>query len=36
MKHTPSTHTDFVIDPDFATTPQAVFQAWADPQAKRQ
>lgn len=35
MKHTPSTHTDFVIERQFAATPEAVFQAWADPQAKR-
>lgn len=35
MKHTPSTHTDFVIERDFAATPQAVFQAWAAPRAKR-
>ena len=35
MKHTPSTHTDFVIEREFAVAPDAVFQAWADPQAKR-
>jgi len=35
MTHTPSTHTDFVIEREFAATPAAVFQAWADPQAKR-
>jgi uncharacterized protein YndB with AHSA1/START domain len=35
MKHTPSTHTDFVIEREFAATPQAVFRAWADPEAKR-
>lgn len=35
MKHTPSTHTDFVIEREFAATPEAVFQAWADPVAKR-
>lgn len=35
MKHTPSTHTNFVIERAFAATPQAVFQAWADPRAKR-
>ncbi len=35
MKQTPSTHTDFVIDREFAATPEAVFQAWADPQAKQ-
>lgn len=34
MKHTPSTHTDFVIEREFAATPAAVFQAWANPQAK--
>jgi uncharacterized protein YndB with AHSA1/START domain len=35
MKHTPSTHTDFVIEREFDAPPEAVFQAWADPQAKR-
>jgi uncharacterized protein YndB with AHSA1/START domain len=30
-----STHTDFVIQREFAATPQAVYQAWADPEAKR-
>ena len=35
MKHTPSTHTDFVIGRELAATPEAVFQAWADPQAMR-
>jgi uncharacterized protein YndB with AHSA1/START domain len=35
MKHIPSTHTDFVIEREFAAIPEAVFQAWADPQAKR-
>lgn len=35
MKHIPSTHTDFVIERDFEATPAAVFQAWADPEAKR-
>jgi len=35
MKHIPSTHTDFVIERTFAATPEAVFQAWADPQARR-
>jgi uncharacterized protein YndB with AHSA1/START domain len=35
MTHTPSTHTDFVIEREFAATPAAVFQAWADPQVKR-
>jgi len=34
-KHIPSTHTDFVIEREFAATPEAVFQAWADPEAKR-
>ena len=33
--HPPSTHTDFVIDREFAAPPEAVFQAWADPEAKR-
>ena len=31
MKHIPSTHTDFVIEREFAATPESVFQAWADP-----
>jgi uncharacterized protein YndB with AHSA1/START domain len=35
MKPTPSTHTDFVIEREFDAPPEAVFQAWADPQAKR-
>lgn len=35
MKPTPSKHTDFVIEREFAAPPEAVFQAWADPQAKR-
>lgn len=35
MKPIPSTHTDFVIEREFAAAPEAVFQAWADPQAKR-
>lgn len=35
MKHLPTTHTDFVIEREFAATPEAVFQAWADPDAKR-
>jgi uncharacterized protein YndB with AHSA1/START domain len=35
MKHMPSTHADFVIEREFAATPEAVFQAWADPEAKR-
>jgi uncharacterized protein YndB with AHSA1/START domain len=30
-----STHTDFVVEREFTATPEAVFQAWADPQAKR-
>ena len=34
-QHTPSAHTDFVIDREFAAPPEAVFQAWADPEAKR-
>lgn len=32
---TPATHTDFVIEREFAAAPAAVFQAWADPQAKQ-
>lgn len=35
MNPMPSKHTDFVIEREFAATPTAVFQAWADPQAKR-
>lgn len=35
MKLPPSTHTDFVIERRFAAAPDAVFQAWADPQARR-
>lgn len=35
MKHIASTHTDFVIEREFNATPEAVFMAWADPQAKR-
>lgn len=35
MKHTPSTHTDFVIEREFAAAPEVVFQAWADPEANR-
>ncbi|OYT90987.1 MAG: ATPase [Burkholderiales bacterium PBB3] len=34
-KHTPSTHTDFVITREFPAEPDAVFQAWADPEVKR-
>ena len=35
MKHSPATQTDFVIEREFVATPEAVFQAWADPAAKR-
>lgn len=35
MKHIPSTHTDFVIEREFDAAPEAVFFAWADPEAKR-
>jgi uncharacterized protein YndB with AHSA1/START domain len=35
MKHIQSTHTEFVIEREFDATPEAVFMAWADPQAKR-
>jgi uncharacterized protein YndB with AHSA1/START domain len=35
MKHSASTHTDFVIEREFSAPPEAVFQAWADPQARR-
>lgn len=35
MKHIPSTQTDFVIEREFDAAPEAVFHAWADPQAKR-
>lgn len=30
-----STHTDFVIERNYAAAPEAVFRAWADPAAKR-
>ncbi|HEX2083891.1 MAG TPA: SRPBCC family protein [Xanthomonadaceae bacterium] len=36
MKHVPSAHTDFVIEREFEAAPEAVFQAWADPEIKRQ
>jgi len=36
MKHIPAATTDFVIEREFDATPQAVFHAWADPQAKQQ
>jgi uncharacterized protein YndB with AHSA1/START domain len=36
MKHVPSAHTDFAIEREFDAAPKAVFQAWADPEAKRQ
>lgn len=35
MKHIPSTHTDFVIEREFVAAPEAVFEAWADPEARR-
>jgi uncharacterized protein YndB with AHSA1/START domain len=35
MTHIPSTHTDLVIEREFDATPEAVFMAWADPQARR-
>ena len=35
MTQQPSTHTDFVIEREFAAAPEEVFQAWADPEAKR-
>ncbi len=35
MKNIPSTHADFVIVREFDATPEAVFMAWADPQAKQ-
>ena len=35
MTHVPSTHSDFVIERAFSATPDAVFQAWSDPEAKR-
>jgi len=35
MKHVPSTQTDFVIEREFSATPEEVFEAWADPDAKR-
>ncbi len=34
--HIPSSHTDFVIERDFAAPPEAVYRAWTDPEAKRQ
>ena len=36
MAVTPATHTSFVIERVFAAPPADVFQAWADPEAKRQ
>jgi len=33
--HIPSTHTQFVIEREFDAAPGAVFDAWADPAAKR-
>lgn len=35
MKSVPAAHTDFVIERTFDALPEAVFQAWADPEAKR-
>lgn len=35
MKHAAATHTDFVIEREFAAPPKAVFRAWADPEVKR-
>ena len=35
MKQSPSTHTHVVNERPFAATPAAVFQARADPRAKR-
>ena len=35
MTHIQSTHSDFVIEREFSVAPEAVFQAWADPKAKR-
>ncbi|WOB09512.1 SRPBCC family protein [Piscinibacter gummiphilus] len=35
MKHIPATHTDFILEREFAATPEAVFRAWADPEVKR-
>lgn len=34
MKPTPSAHTDFTVEREFDAAPEAVFQAWADPEAK--
>jgi len=36
MMQAPAMHTSFVIERMFAAPPAAVFNAWADPQAKRQ
>ena len=35
MKHMPATHTDFIIEREFAAPPEVVFRAWADPELKR-
>lgn len=35
MRLNASTQTDFVIERQFAATPEAVFEAWANPDAKR-
>lgn len=35
MPPPPATHTQFVIEREFTAPPAAVFQAWADPEAKR-
>ncbi|MDG2517157.1 SRPBCC family protein [Lysobacter soli] len=35
MSHVPTAHTDFVIEREYAVSPQTVFAAWADPTAKK-
>ncbi|MET0335650.1 MAG: SRPBCC domain-containing protein [Rhizobacter sp.] len=35
MKTAPATHTSFFIAREFDAPPEAVFQAWADPEVKR-
>jgi uncharacterized protein YndB with AHSA1/START domain len=35
MKHIPAAHTDFAIERELDASPEDVFQAWADPEAKR-
>lgn len=35
MTHIQSTHSDFRIEREFSATPEAVYEAWADPEVKR-